>query len=69
MDAEGSGRGLIEDILAFTWRNWGKLRKVSVEMASPRTEIWTRDLPNVKQKCLSAAVKFGVKYVDIVNAM
>jgi hypothetical protein len=39
-DMEGSGRGLILDILlAFAWRNLGKPRKTSITIASLRAEI------------------------------
>jgi hypothetical protein len=35
--------------------NWIKPRKTSVRITGLRTEIWTRDFPNVKQECSSAS--------------
>jgi hypothetical protein len=49
---EGSGRGLMKGtISAFDWKDWGNPRKLSVGIADLRAEVWTRDLPNMKQEC------------------
>jgi hypothetical protein len=47
-----SGRGLIKwNIPALAFLDRGKPRKTSIRVQGPRTEIWTRNLPNIKQEC------------------
>jgi hypothetical protein len=49
---EGSGRGLISGAIpAFSWREWGKPLKTRIRTAGLRDEVWTRDLPSMKQQC------------------
>jgi hypothetical protein len=39
---EGRGRRLILDVItAFSWKDWGKSRKTSIEIPCLRAEIWT----------------------------
>jgi hypothetical protein len=39
--------------LSFAWRFWGKLLQTSVRIAGLEASIWTRDLSNMKQECMT----------------
>jgi hypothetical protein len=36
---------------AFAWKDWEKLQKSSVRIADLWADIWTQDLPYMKQEC------------------
>jgi hypothetical protein len=44
---------------AFSWREWGNQRKISVRIAGHSAEIWGRDLPNSEQDVNHSASTFG----------
>jgi hypothetical protein len=49
-DVGVSGHSLVwGTILSFAWRDWGKRRKNLVRIDGLQVEIWTRDLPNMKE--------------------
>lgn len=49
---KGHNGGLISGTIpAFEWRNWEKLRKTLVRIASQWAKIWTKNLLNTKLEC------------------
>jgi hypothetical protein len=58
-------RGLIwGSVPAPVWKNVGKLRKISMRIASPLAEIWSRELPNTNQECHARDLHACCMYVQ-----
>jgi hypothetical protein len=38
-------------IPVFAWRDWGNHENISVRIAGLQADIWSWDIPNMKQEC------------------
>jgi hypothetical protein len=55
---EENGSGLLERTNSIFMEGRRKTTEILVTITNLRTEIWTRDLPNMKQDCNHTAATF-----------